>query len=369
MIDILHIQKVAGIAGSENHLLTLLPQLPQYGYQPTMLVLADSEDRPASFIEQMQGAGIPTKVMSMWGDLDPLLLPRLVRFIRQDNYNIVHTHLLHADLYGTLAASMASVKFVISTRHNDNSFRKLYPMGKLMAWITGYIDRVICISEHVRDFSEKVEETPKDKMKVIYYGINPSLVIGDASWRQQLGWGNDVPVLGIVARLTEQKGHRTLLKAMPEVLHQFPKTRLVVVGDGELTAQLHQEAVQLGISDNIHFLGYRENAAAMMSGFDIFVHPSRWEGFGLVFLEAMIASLPIVATEVSAIPEIVIDGETGLLVPPDNADALAQALLKLMSDPRKCQQFGTAGRYRVEAEFTVDRMVEKTIEVYEKVVS
>jgi len=369
MLQILHIQKVAGIAGSENHLLTVLPQLRQYGYEPTMLVLADSEDRPESFIEKMQGAGIPTKVMSMWGDLDPLLLPRLVRFIRQDNYNIVHTHLLHADLYGTLAARMVGVKFVISTRHNDDTFRQLYPLRKCLAWVTRYTDRVICISDRVRDFSEKVEETPRDKITVIHYGVNPSLIVGDASWRQQLGWGDDVPVLGIVARLTEQKGHTTVLKAMPKVLQQFPKTRLVVVGDGKLRAQLHQEAVQLGISDNIHFLGYRENAAAMMSGFDLFVHPSRWEGFGLVFLEAMAASLPIVATQVSAIPEIVRHGETGLLVPVDDVPALSRAICTLLADRCLAQRMGQAGYCQLEKHFTVSVMVDRTCAVYQSLLS
>lgn len=365
MPKILHIQKVAGIAGSENHLLTLLPQLKEYGYAPTMLVLADSEDRPGSFIEQMQAAGIRTHLISILGDLDPLLLPRLVHFIRQQNYYFVHTHLLHADLYGTLAARMAGVKFVISTRHNDDTFRKLYPIRQCLAWVNRYVDRVICISDHVRKFSTKVEATPKEKITVIHYGLNPNLGTDDPSWRQQLGWGSDVSVLGIVARLTEQKGHITLLNAIPEVLHQFPQTRLVVVGDGELRAQLDQAAVKLGISGNIHFLGYQQNAAAMMTGFDIFVHPSRWEGFGLVFLEAMAARLPIVATQVSAIPEIVRHGETGLLVPVDDVPALSRAISTLLADRLLAQRMGQSGYCQLEKNFTVSVMLARTCGVYQ----
>src|SRR5262245_34870872 len=118
-LKVLHIQKVAGIAGSENHLLTLLPRLREYGYAPTMLVLADRNDRPGPFVECMRATGVPIKVRPIMGDLDLLLLPRLVRFMRQGGYDLVHTHLLHADLYGRLAARMAGVSLV-STYHCDD---------------------------------------------------------------------------------------------------------------------------------------------------------------------------------------------------------------------------------------------------------
>lgn len=367
--SILHIQKVANIAGSENHLLTLLPRLKESGYEPTMLVLTDRHDHPSSFLNEMQSLGIQTEVMPILGDLNPRLFNRLVNFIQQRNYAIVHTHLLHADLYGGIAARLARVKRVISTRHNDDDFRRKFPWRLPIAWNLKLMDRVICISENVKQFSHKIEEVSGNKITVIPYGINPYSVKLDRSWREKLGWKDDVPVVGIVARLTEQKGHTTLLKAMSEVVHQFPTVQLVIVGDGELFNELQQLVNKLEIAQQVCFLGYRENAAAMMAGFDIFVHPSRWEGFGLVFLEAMTASLPIVATQVGSIPEIVRQGETGLLVPVDDPTALANAICRLLSDRALARKMGQNGRDILEKYFTVAAMVDRTCKVYANLLS
>jgi glycosyltransferase involved in cell wall biosynthesis len=220
-VSILHIHKVAGIAGSENHLITLLPRLRDCGYEPAMLVLADSKDCPGPFIERMRDAGVPATVMPMLADLDPLLLPRLVRFIRQGTYQIVHTHLFHADLYGTLAARIAGIEVVISTRHNDDAFRRLYPLRLLTRWTNRYCNHVICISQSLQRFSETIEKTPPNRLTVIHYGHNSKVVPANRKWRQQFGWGDDAPVLGIVARLTTQKGHSTLLRAMSKVVPKW----------------------------------------------------------------------------------------------------------------------------------------------------
>jgi glycosyltransferase involved in cell wall biosynthesis len=368
-VRILHIQKVAGIAGSENHLLALLPCLQEHGFEPTMLVLADRNDRPGPFLKRMRAVGIPTMVMPIMADLDPLLLPRLVRFIRQGGYEIVHTHLFHADLYGGLAARLAGIRLVISTRHNDDAFRRRYLFRGLIAWSARYCDQIICISESVRRFCETTEGIPREKMTVVHYGLAPVATTGNRGWRREFGWGDEVPVLGIVARLTAQKGHTTLLRAMPEVVQQFCTAQLVVVGDGELRRELQGYTQQLGIGPHVHFLRYRCNAAAMMPGFDVFVHPSRWEGFGLVFLEAMAAGLPIVATQQGSIPEIVQHGQTGLLVPVDDVRALAHAVCILLADRNLAQSIGRVGRRRLEEKFTLAAMVERTCAVYARLLS
>jgi glycosyltransferase involved in cell wall biosynthesis len=305
----------------------------------------------------------------MVGDLDPLLLPRLVHFIRQGGYDIVHSHLVHADLYGSLAARLASVRLVISTRHNDDVFRRHRLLRRLIAWSAGYHAHVICISENMRRFCETIEGIPAAKMTVIHYGLMPDIVLTHRNWRRRFNWGDAVPVLGIVARLTAQKGHTTLLRAMPEVIRQFPATQLVVVGDGELRWELQQCAHQLGIGRHVHFLGYCDNAAAMMPGFDVFVHPSRWEGFGLVFLEAMAAALPVVATQLGSIPEIIQHGQSGLLVPVDDVQALSKALLTLIKDRQLAQSMGQVGRRRLEEKFTLAAMIERTCAVYARLLS
>jgi len=170
-----------------------------------------------------------------------------------------------------------------------------------------------------------------------------------------------------VGRLTEQKGHTYLLDAFAQVMRVLPAARLLVIGDGELRPTLERRATRLGLHGSVIFTGRREDVPRLMMALDVLALPSLWEGFGLVLLEAMAAGKPIVASRVSAIPEIVADGETGLLVPPRDVKALAQALLALLHDPQRATEMGRRGRLRLEQEFTVERMVSQTEAAYEKV--
>jgi glycosyltransferase involved in cell wall biosynthesis len=370
---ILHIQKVSGISGSENHLLTLLPLLKDYGYNLEMIVLNHKNkpsDSPDLFVEKMTEKGIKVEVFKMNNKhFNPDLIPRLINKINQEKYDIVHTHLIHADLYGMIAAKMAGVKVIVSTRHNDNLFRRQFPWNLLINFNTKLADNLICISESLKQFTIKYEGTPKDKISVIYYGFNPQNKQFDSSWKKQFNWDEETKIIGIVARLIEQKGHSTLLKAMSQILPQFPNTKLVIIGDGILRQSLEEYSEKLGINSQVNFLGYHQNAAEMMGGFDIFIHPSRWEGFGLVFLEAMAAKLPIIATNVSAIPEIVEQEKTGLLVPKDDDIALANAICQLLSNPDLAKNMGENGRKRLEKYFTVDVMAQKTANLYDQLLN
>lgn len=366
-IKVLHIQKVAGIAGSENHLLTLLPGLAKYGYDPTMLVLADRQDRPDPFAERMRAAGVPTKIMPIRGDLAPFLVPRLVRLIRQEKYDLVHTHLLHADLYGRVAARIGRARLV-STYHCDDPCHLMQGIRHLDRTTGKLCAAIICISKSVQAFVRSEIGLPHTLLHVVRYGLDPAPMMPPCnSWREKLGLRRGDRLLGIVARLTEQKGHACLLHAMRSVLEAYPATHLAIVGDGELRHSLEALTATLGLQKQVHFLGLQPDASQFISEFDIFVHPSLFEGFGLVFLEAMAAARPIVATRVSAIPEIVLDGETGLLVPPGEPEALAKALCRLIDNPELAEEFGRYGRQRLEERFTVDKMIEATLRVYQQV--
>lgn len=370
MRNILHIQKVAGIAGSENHLLTLLPELKKHGYEPTMLVLADSEDRPEPFIEQMRDRGVPTDLISMGADMDPFLVLRLVCYLKKHPFELIHTHLFHADIYGTIAARLAGFRQIISTKHGFNPWRNQALYAFLDRMAAKYQQQLIAISKAIGEWLVEVERLPAHKMQLVHYAIDMDKFRPSTPATQEL-LNIPKPIIGTVTRLLHQKGVHVLLDAFAKCLETYPKASLVIVGDGPVRRQLEEQSRTLSIAAQTHFLGHvaHPTLGDILEAFDIFAFPTFGEGFGLVLLEAMTSGKPVVASKVMAIPEIVIDGETGLLVPPDNADALGQALLKLMSDPSKCQQFGTAGRHRVEAEFTVDRMVQKTIGIYERVVS
>jgi glycosyltransferase involved in cell wall biosynthesis len=226
---------------------------------------------------------------------------------------------------------------------------------------------VVAISEHVRQSFVELG-LPPERLETIHYGLAPAAAAPGLGGRLREEWGlpAEALVVGAVGRLVEQKGHATLLEAAARLRDCFPSLHLVLVGEGELAAALRARADALGLGDRLHLLGWRPDADACMAAFDVLAHPSRWEGLGLVLLEAMARARPIVASRVSAIPEIVADGQTGRLVEPDDPDALARALADLLADPVRRQALGAAGRRRLEERFTVERMTAATVGVYDR---
>jgi glycosyltransferase involved in cell wall biosynthesis len=370
MRRVLHVQKVAGIAGSENHLLTLLPCLREHGFEPSMLVLADPEDRPESFIQQMRSNGVPVDSIPMRADVDPLLPAVLARYLRRHSFELIHSHLFHADLYCALAAHLAGHRRLISTKHGYNPWRAKPQYGMLDRLAALKQRRIIIISHAIGNWLARVEGLPTKNMQTVHYALDAKKfrTIGDV--RSPCD-GLCRPVTGTVSRLLVQKGIHVLIQAFADCLAHGPAGSLVVVGDGSARPELEQQARTLGISDKVHFLGHVPHPAlsAVIQGFDIFAFPSFGEGFGMVLLEAMAWGKPVVASDVMAIPEIVLDGVTGLLAPPNDPEKLASALLRLIINSNLRLDLGKAGQRRVETQFTVERMVRQTVEVYEEVLN
>jgi glycosyltransferase involved in cell wall biosynthesis len=274
--------------------------------------------------------------------------------------------LLHADLYGIPAARWLSVPVIVSSRHNDNAFRRRAPIRQVNQLLWHITDAGIAISDSIARFTVEVEGAARNKIHRIYYGLEDAKPLDRNAARtaiiQEFGLQENVVLIGIVCRLTEQKGITYGLQAFAKIAHEFPGTHLLIAGDGPLRDTLEHAAAAL--KTRIHFLGWRENIPALMAGLDIFLAPSLWEGFGLVFLEAMAQAVPIIASNVSAIPEVVVDGETGLLVPPRDVEGLAEALSKLLSDKPLRQYMGLQGQDRLETHFSAARMVDETAALY-----
>jgi glycosyltransferase involved in cell wall biosynthesis len=366
---LLHIQKVAGIAGSENHLLILLPRLREHGYNPTMLVLADPQDRPEDFMARMRAEGVPTHLMRMKRDISLSLLLRLARFIRSQRFDLVHTHLFHADMYGAAASAFANGHRLISTQHG-------YAERRDYKWWVAAADRVashrqdtiVTISESLRHWLHKTERLPLEKMITIHYGFDHLSIVREIHCGPSRKL-SDILVIGTVGRLISFKQIDILIQAMPLVLQKFSNARLQIIGDGPQRPSLEVLARDLGLENNVEFLGNRYEASRLMTAFDIFAFPSIREGFGMVLLEAMAVCLPIVACRVSSIPEILVDGETGFLVPVKDSPAFAQAIIRLLSDPQLGCRMGQAGRKRLEINFSVEKMVKQTVKVYQQVLA
>ena len=365
-----HVIKVTRISGAERHLLVLLSALRQHDVDAHLLILVEADKPMADMVSAANDRGIPLRRLTIHRDYDLTLIFKLGRALREIKPDIVHTHLIHADLYGLFAAKLAGVGAVISSRHNDDQFR-FHPMWRRISpALWRLTSGGIAISAAIKDFMIEVEDAPDDKITVVHYGLEHSWIADEElrAARQNLSaelrLDSDALLLGMVCRIVEQKGIPYALRAFRQIWDRFPTANLIIAGDGDLRLQLEALARELGIDANVHWLGWRGDALKLIGAFDALLMPSLWEGFGLVLLEAMSRRVPVIANRVSAIPEVVAHGETGLLVEPRDVDALAAAMARLLEDHALRQHMGLLGAARLEERFNVERMVCGTVAVY-----
>jgi len=342
-MKVLHVHRIGGIGGSERHLLTLLPALRERGVDVSFLGLDDPSRAPDPFYEAL---AVPYERLKAPRDLDPALAWRVRRAARRAD--LVHTHLVHADVYGAFGA-----RRLVSTKHNDDPFRT-GAFRFVERALARRATRIIAITESLARFQVERVGLPAAKVEVIHYGLDDL----------PQAWGENPPdplspdarLVLCICRLEPQKGVDVAIRALREI----PGAQLVVLGEGPQRGELEQLARELDVP--VYLPGRVPDVAAWLRRADLLVHPVRWEGFGLALLEAMLASLPVVATKVSSIPEIVVDGETGLLIPPDDPGALAAAVNRVLADP---SGYGERGRARARSDFSVAEMADRTLAVYE----
>jgi glycosyltransferase involved in cell wall biosynthesis len=265
---------------------------------------------------------------------------------------------VHADVYGGIAARLRGTRLV-STKHNDDPFRT-GPFRYVERGLARKADRIVAITDSLRRFTVERVGVPAGKVETIHYGLDDP----PEPWGENLP--DDVPdgarVLLAVARLTPQKGLDTAVRALPLLPDD---TVLVVLGEGPDRVRLDRLARDLGVERRVFLPGRVPDVAAWLRRAALLVHPARWEGFGLGVLEAMLAGLPVVASDVSSLPELVIEGETGYLVRPDDPSALALGVARALDRP----ELGAAGRERARRDFSVARMADRTAALYEAILS
>ena len=360
-----HVIKATGFAGAEAHLLTLLPALREFGIDSELVVLAEPNREPTVFLDAARAAGIAACGIPIYFHADPTLAGRLAEHLRAAPPDIVHTHLIHADLHGAMATSISNRQSLISSRHNDDRFRRHFLVKALNRAAMRRAKKIIAISDAVAKFVVEVEGAPREKVTRIHYGLDAENYMARArpgSIRSELGLDDSIPVAAFVGRLTAQKGVETLLSAWRAISARIPSAHLLISGDGELRESL-VTTYPLPLT-NYHFLGWRSDIPSLMSDCDVLVVPSLWEGFGMVTLEAMAARKPVIASRVSALPEIVVDGETGYLVPSADPERLSQSIIAVLSDRDRAREMGMKGRERLEREFSVEKMAEGHAQEY-----
>lgn len=359
-MKVVHLHKLTGISGSENHLLALLPALREAGVDARFIGLDVRGSDAPRFYSRLEELGVPHRRVRCGSDLSPRMARDVIGAVRAERPDLVHTHLVHGDVYGSVAAAALRIPYV-STRHNDDR----YLLGPFR-----YVDRafakgarsLIAISDAVRDFLVTAGHS-REKILTIHYGLDQLPAASSEITPAAAGIPDDAPLVVAVGRLIAQKDHPTLLHAFARAHQHHPNARLAILGNGPLEAATRALVQELSLDDVVVLPG-RLEIRDWLARADVFAHSSRWEGFGIVLLEAMLAALPVVATRVSAVPEIVVPGETGLLVEEGDAKALGAALDDLLADPERARSMGAKGLERARTDFSVARMVERTLEVY-----
>jgi glycosyltransferase involved in cell wall biosynthesis len=367
---VLHVITTITKGGAESHLVELIQGQVAAGAQAAVAFLHSEP----YWREALEGLGCEVVDLrsAHYGDLGAVA--RLRRLMRRWGPTLIHAHMPPAELYTRLAIAGLRTPLIIS-KHLDFDFAPAPGSSVLERWCAARAAAVIAISDAVRRYFEgRWPARLAERLTTIHYGIDlapyPVVSADRSPLRAEWGLQPDHLVVGTAARLTPQKALDVMLRGFALATARAPelKLRLVLVGRGKLEAELRQLAADLAIADKVVFAGFRQDMPAVMSAYDIFALTSVFEGFGLVLLEAMAAARPVVASGISAIPEVVRDGETGLLVPPRDPQAFADAVVRL-GDPVLRERLGAAGRQRASDAFAPARMVERTLALYDKVAS
>jgi len=355
-VTVLHVQKVAGISGSEAHLLQLLPDLRRRGWDVRFLMLHEHEPGAWEFARRLEADGVPVDAIAMRTDVDPGTFARVLAYLVEHRPTILHTHLIHADAYGQTAGMIAGTPVRLSTKHGFNEFRegRLFALGDRA--LGGLAHRQIAISRGLARYLAETEGFAEPNFEIVHYGI----VAGP---EPEPFRGDELRFL-CVGRLIPIKGHVVLLRAFRQALDERPDLRLDIAGRGALEHGLKDLARELDLTGAVRFLGHVSPIQPAIEASFAVVVPSLGEGFGMVALEAMERARPVIAASIGGLEDLVRDGETGLLVPPGEAEPLAEAMLALAADPARAAAMGVEARVRALERFPENRCTERTEEVY-----
>ncbi|MFC2103578.1 glycosyltransferase family 4 protein [Bacteroidota bacterium] len=350
--NILFINYIKTYAGGEIWMITLAKELLKKGYKVTLVCPPDAE-----MIEHTKESEIEVHPIKMSGDFNPKTIFQLKTIFKQSNINIVFANVGKDIRLAGLAAKFITGVSVIALHQVDRAIK-----NNLRYRFTYNFLADIIIVNSLATKNTMMKSAPwliDKKIQVVYHGIDAAKYNKENATclRNSLGLVDEDFIIGFVGRLNVQKGIKYMLDAFKLVTDKYKNAHLLIAGTGDLENTIRDFASKFNLENKIHLLGFRTDIHNLMRAFDVFLLPSLWEGFGIVLIEAMAAGKACVATSTSSIPEIVEDGISGILVPPENAESIADALKKLISDPIKREEFGKEGQKIVQQKFTIERMI------------
>ena len=313
------------------------------------------------FEEELVNNGIKIHNLDLGFKYNPIGVFKILNVIKRGNYDIIHVHLFPADIFVAISSLFLPkrIKFIFS-EHNDYNRRRSIKFFKVIDSFTySRYDKIVCVSKQVE--KALIMWCPKTSCKVIV--IKNAIPVSDKSNFE----GEKLYDIIFVGRLEKQKGVNILLKAIQILEEKYHRSlRVAIVGDGSLMNDLKELALQYDINEYTYFLGVRKDVLELMRKAFIFVLPSRWEGFGLVLLEAMSVGVPIIATKVGGIPEVIEDGKDGILVEPENPEELSNAILRLL-DNKELRSLVSSNAYKkVKGEYSIEKYTKTLLNLYKE---
>jgi glycosyltransferase involved in cell wall biosynthesis len=354
-----------GPAGAERCVYELATRLPRERFAVEVVAL-----RGGAMAEALAAAGVPAHVMGVRGKLDVPRWRPLVKVLREGRFDVLHTHLFHAGLTGAAAGRRAGIGRWVHSEHVVE--RRFRPWRFWWARRAGRrADRIICVSEGVRADHQRRTGLSDARYSVIHNGIDVSRYARDeaarAAWRRRWGLGDDDVAAVFVGRLDRQKGIAVLLAGFERTAATAERLHLVLAGDGPERPAIERWRARSPAGGRVHVLGHVDDVPGVLAGGDIFLQPSLWEGFDLAVAEAMAAGLPVVATDIPGLNEVVA-ADTAIVCPAGAVGPVADGLAALAASGDLRRRLGSAGRARVAARFTLGRFVAAHAALYEEVV-
>ncbi|MFB3813633.1 MAG: glycosyltransferase family 4 protein [Terriglobales bacterium] len=364
-ISVLLVSNAVVRGGAEEHILQLLGGLDRKLFR---LHLACPPE-----LARLYGSDVPSDVVVTTLNLDRLSdvsgAWKLARFIRRHKIDLMHSHMFRASLFASPVGWLCRVPVIIDTSHGRELWRKGWKANFFVDRCAArFVDHTIAVSAATRRYLVEQKELPAEKISVICSAVDVHRFSPDhpapQGLKQSLGFDANDPVLVVAGRLEPQKGHRVLIDAMPAVLEEFPRAKLVCLSEGSLRPELERRIAQLNLQRSVFLVGQQRDVRDWLAMADINVLPSFYEGLPLAAIEALAMAKPMVATAVDGTPEVVRDGETGQLAPAGDPAKLAEAIRDMLRNPARAQEMAQAGRRFVVENFSIETLVRRTQELY-----